>query len=541
MFDEEVNRTSPDGPQHRDADKRLLRWGMVLVFIHTCVMLYGFGSVPIAPVYGDEVIINDPAISLSRGRGLIAPSFAGSSVGIDKLFAHFPPVYIYLQAAIFRLFGVSAYSLRLLTTVMSIAAAAVFVLLVYRLHRWRWVGKRAALLVMCLYTLSAPTIILQRISRMESLIEFLSLVSLLCVLTVIHRNYGAAEAPARTKGTTGLVTLSAVTAGLCLATHPEAISVVLPIALLLMVATRVPLTHKLVSLGLIALVPFGLWLLTYGRKWRTAAHQMFAIAKDKAPDPSIFRYGLSASRNVGSNQHDLMVLFFLVVCVCVMAAVLINSIYLLWAARFREKRPQHETRICGALTVAVPITFAILMFILPATITRYEVIYPIYLAFIAACPPVQPTSGPLRMWLGTAAGGLVVAEVIACVLYFAQYSRPVDSSIKRYDFVLNCLPETERVAASPQLWLAFVKMDRPFTVLYAQVDGLDTWKRESPDPLSRFDTILLTDYIDDDLKMYAPLSKPGRIERDLRIATRHLFVYSRGTWLNSCPAPGAHF
>jgi hypothetical protein len=282
-------------------------------------------------------------------------------------------------------------------------------------------------------------------------------------------------------------------------------------------------------------------LLTYGRKWRIAAHQMFAIAKDKAPDPSIFRYGLSASRNVGSNQHNLMVLFFLVVCVCVMAVVLFNSIYLLWAARVPGERPQHEARICAALAVAVPITFAILMFILPATITRYEVIYPIYLAFIAVCPPVQPTSGPFRMWLGTAAGGLIVAEVIACVLYFAQYARPAERWIGRYDFVLNCLPETERVAASPQLWLAFVKSDRPFTVLYAQVDGLDTWKRESPDPLSRFDTILLTDYIEDDLKMYARLSKSGRIERDISIATRPLFVYSRGAWLNSCPAPGAHF
>jgi hypothetical protein len=299
--------------------------------------------------------------------------------------------------------------------------------------------------------------------------------------------------------------------------------------------------QKLISLGLIALVPFGLWLLTYGRKWRIAAHQMFAIAKDKAPDPSIFRYGLSASRNVGSNQHNLMVLFFLVVCVCVMAVVLFNSIYLLWAARVPGERPQHETRICAALAVAVPITFAILMFILPATITRYEVIYPIYLAFIAVCPPVQPTSGPFRMWLGTAAGGLIVAEVIACVLYFAQYARPAERWIGRYDFVLNCLPETERVAASPQLWLAFVKRDRPFTVLYVQVDGLDTWKRESPDPLSRFDTILLTDYIDEDLRMYAPLSKPGRVERDIPIATRPLLVYSRGAWLNSCPAPGAHF
>jgi hypothetical protein len=93
-------------------------YAIVLLLLHTAAILYRFGSIPPAPVYGDEIIINDPAIALSRGQGLIAPSFTGSPMGIDKLYAHFPPLYIYLQSYVFRLFGISAYSLRLLTTVM---------------------------------------------------------------------------------------------------------------------------------------------------------------------------------------------------------------------------------------------------------------------------------------------------------------------------------------------------------------------------------------------------------------------------------------
>ena len=136
-----------------DRKGNFLRWGWVLVCLHACAMLYRFGSIPPVPVFGDEIVINDPAVALSRGRGLVAPSFVDSSLGIDKLFAHFPPGFIYLQAVIFRVFGVSAYSLRLLTTVMSIAAAAVFVLIIDRLYRWNLVERRTGLLVACLYTL----------------------------------------------------------------------------------------------------------------------------------------------------------------------------------------------------------------------------------------------------------------------------------------------------------------------------------------------------------------------------------------------------
>jgi hypothetical protein len=76
-------------------------------------MLYRYGELPSAPVIGDEVTINDPAIALSRGQGLRAPSFGGSAFGFDLLYAHFPPVYIWTESLVFRGFGVSVFLLRL--------------------------------------------------------------------------------------------------------------------------------------------------------------------------------------------------------------------------------------------------------------------------------------------------------------------------------------------------------------------------------------------------------------------------------------------
>jgi hypothetical protein len=72
--------------------------------------------------------------------------------------------------------------MRLLTTVMSIAAVAAFVLLVHLLCKWGVAKPRTALLLTALYALSSPTI--------------------------------------------------------CLATHPEAITAILPIALLVLLAHR---------------------------------------------------------------------------------------------------------------------------------------------------------------------------------------------------------------------------------------------------------------------------------------------------------------
>jgi 4-amino-4-deoxy-L-arabinose transferase-like glycosyltransferase len=149
-------------------------------------MVYRYGQIPIAPVIGDEVIINEPAVALSRGQGLISPGFRDSAFGLDKLYAHFPPVYIFAEALAFRAFGVSVYSLRLVTTVMGVASAGLFLLLLWCICRWNLADWGTASVAACLYTLTATMLVLHRLARMESMVEYLTLGSLLCVLTGIY-------------------------------------------------------------------------------------------------------------------------------------------------------------------------------------------------------------------------------------------------------------------------------------------------------------------------------------------------------------------
>src|SRR3984885_10311853 len=160
----------------RKPDSRSRRYSyiaVVLFLVHAGFMLARYGQLPIAPVQGDEVIINDAAVSLGQGQGYAATSFAGSPYGIDHLFAHFPPLYPLTESLAIRVFGVSVYSLRFTTTVMSLSACAVLLLLLYFLGKEKVLDWTAASLVAAIYCTCAPLIIVDRMARMESMVALM--------------------------------------------------------------------------------------------------------------------------------------------------------------------------------------------------------------------------------------------------------------------------------------------------------------------------------------------------------------------------------
>ena len=501
-------------------------------------MLYRLGSIPNIPVFGDEIVINDPAIALSRGQGLTAPSFADSVSGLDKLYAHFPPVYIFLQAAMFRMLGVSGYSLRLLPTIFSIAAVVVFLVILYRLLGYGLVKGRTAFFVGCLYALSAPVIILHRISRMESLVELLSLMTLYCALrlTFGYREEGGEQSAREQTTEVLLVVGAAICSGLAIASHPEAINSILPPALILLFAPRVKTTHKVAFATMLCVTPAAIWVGTYGPRWWSALAQMAYIAKEKAPDPSMPQFGVDLLKRAASSQHDLMVFLFF----CLTLVVLVWALMQVVRAAISPRKETNQGdgnlhAVLKALAISVPVTFLLLLFFLPASITRYEVVYPIYLLLIAVLPAPYGDRGAFRPYLMAAVALVIVGQFVACVVYLAQNRVSTEGPAERYDFVLDCIPSNTRVAASPQLWLAFEVRDRPFSLLYPGLDGLQTWRRASPsDPLGRFDVILLSDYVKDDLDRYAPLSAIGKVRRDVPIGRRMLRVYSRPGTFAGC-------
>jgi 4-amino-4-deoxy-L-arabinose transferase-like glycosyltransferase len=482
-------------------------------------MLFRYGDLPSAPVIGDEVTINDPAIALSRGQGLIGPSFGGSVFGLDRLYAHFPPVYIWTEAIAFRAFGVSVYSLRLTTTVMGILACAIFLLIVWCLYRWKLADPVAAGFAACLYPLNASVIALHRIARMDSMVEFFALASLLFVLASIFGKTAQNEQKRLV-----LLLAGAISAALCLATHPEGLTAILPVLLLILLASPVRRMLKAALFALVVVIPCAVWMIAYGSRWKQAILQMRAILRNVTPPPGIVHYAhdlLSKGQlNIGLGMRA--ALFFL--CLLVLGLLLGP-----WAILRRSQGTGavlddlDRTRflLAKVFALATLLNILLLTWFISASITRYEVMYPIYLlGLVMVFRGASLNKGGRRLAVGLLAV-LVIAQVVALSIYFEEEGEPP----ARFDGIVAMVPPDLRIAVTPKMWLAFVQNDRPVTLLYLGYDGHLTWSMASSNPLQGFDAIVIDETFVDERREYSPYAQAGRTEQDFRVGTDVVHLY----------------
>jgi hypothetical protein len=500
--------------------------------MHAFAVLWQIRTLPRPPVTGDEIVINDPAIALSRGQGLVAASFRDSARDIDKLYAHFPPLFIYVQSIVFRAFGVTALSLRLLTVSMSIAAVAVFLFIMHRLIQRGLVRRGTGLLLSCVYAFHAPNIVLHRMSRMESLVEFLSLTSLCCVVFA-----GLDEDTDARRGTRVLSTAAGgIFAGLALLAHPEALVAILPTLVLIAIAVRIPLVVRFATLAVTVALPFAVWWLVYGARSYIAFRQMTVIATQDAPGPMVVRFGLYLLNNARSNSHNMIALMSFGVGLVVLLLVIGWGIAGLrsLAAQRRSAWPP-VLLLQGGFGIAGLMALGLLVWVVPSSITRYEVLLPVYLVGLAF--PMRMGGwrrfGRVATW---AVIGLLFVDAVAVAGYLARGIRTKDNSAAVYDAVLDCVPPGANLAASLQLWLALEERNRPFTVLHAQFDGFPRWRAQPGNPLDRFDVILLDDELKQQLGQYQPYSIPGRYVKEFHTNFSTIYDYSKQPIPANCDA-----
>ena len=502
----------------------------LLLLLHSACMLHRYGELPSAPVIGDEVTINDPAIALSRGQGLRAPSFGGSAFGLDRFYAHFPPLYIWTESLVFRAFGVSVYSLRLTTTLMGILACAIFLFIAWCLCRWGLADPATMSFAACLYTLNASVIALHRIARMDTMVEFFALASLLFVLASIFGRFPSAardpgdQSNANQKRRLALLLAGAVSAGLCIATHPEGLTAILPILLLILFAAPVRRGWKATLLALVALIPVTIWMITYGSRWKQAIGQMMAILRDITPQPGIVRYAHDffrrSQQNIGQGMRA--ALFFL--CLLVFGLLLERWVILWRSERGRTRLEEPDRKrflLASAFALAALLSLLLLIWFISASITRYEVMYPVYLlGLVMALRGVSLNKTGRRIAVGLLTA-LVLAQVGAIAVYFGEEGEPP----ARFDSIVAMIPSDSRIAVTPKMWLSFVQSGRPVTLLYLGYDGRKQWSMESRNPLQRFDIVVIDDSFVDERREYSPFAREGRIERDFRVGTDVVHVY----------------
>jgi hypothetical protein len=277
-------------------------------------------------------------------------------------------------------------------------------------------------------------------------------------------------------------------------------------------------------LALVALIPVAIWMMAYGSRWKQGIDQMRMILRDVTPQPGILRYAQDFLRKnqpyIGQGMRA--ALFFL--CLLVLG-LLLERWVILWRSERGitrlEEQDQKRFLLTSVFALAAFLSLFLLIWFISASITRYEVMYPIYLlGLVMALRGVSLDKTGRRIATGLSTA-LILAQVAAIAVYFREEGdRP-----GRFDSIVEMIPSGSRIAVTPKMWLAFVQKGRPVTLLYLGYDGRKLWSTESRNPLQGFDVIVIDESFVDERREYSPLAQEGRVERDYRVGRNVIHVY----------------
>ena len=251
---------------------------------------------------------------------------------------------------------------------------------------------------------------------------------------------------------------------------------------------------------------------------------MRTILRDITPQPGILRYAHDFLRKnqpyIGQGMRAALFLLCLLVLV-----LLLERWVILWRSERGitglEEPNQNRFLLASVFALAALLSLVFLIWVISASITRYEVMYPIYLlGLVMVLRGVSLTKNGRLIAVGLSTA-LVLTQLGAIAVYFGEGGDPPS----RFDSIVATIPPGSRIAVTPKLWLAFVQSGRPVTLLYLGYDGRKLWSTESRNPLQRFDVIVIDDSFVDERREYSPLAQAGRIERDFHVGTNVVHVY----------------
>jgi 4-amino-4-deoxy-L-arabinose transferase-like glycosyltransferase len=466
------------------------RLAVIFIVLQALLLWCGLSRMPLAPALGDELIINDPAVSLSRGGALVAPSLGGSVVGLDKLYAHFPPVYIFLQAGMLKVFGVSAISLRALSVISLTLATLTFAAILRLLLLQQLLSARMAALALLLLCLEPDTIALTRFARMDPTVLLFALLAFFFVL----RSHLASNLR------TTLLTVGMLCAGLCLATHLEGVVAILPALIL---ALPAPGTRSMLKRLPLLLIPFillaSIWGITYHRESFAALQQMGRIAK-YAPGPGVFDLisnGLHAGNGEAFRSSGLVLIFY-----CSLAWLLTLLFAIAYHPSTRKGLPVYLFWSFVGSAVLDPL---LLIFAFPASITRWFVVFPFALMGAVV---VTGSIERRRTMLWAVIAPVMASEIIGLGFYFnalfKQWSRRAPD---RFAVIGQRVDSGDKILAEGQFWLTLERSPHHLTVLYPELGATTEWLLTSGcNRIAPFDVVILNEGNPD----FVPLATEAR-------------------------------
>jgi hypothetical protein len=472
---------------------------IALFLIRAAGLFTGLDRLPMVPTVNPEVVINDPALSLSQGRGLVAASFEHSVNGLDRMYAHFPPIFIALQALVFRMFGFSGMTLRALSVFCDLGTCLIFLLIVRQLYERKILDSLGATVAGVLIVLEPTAMIHAREARMESLNTlFGGIAFFLCI---------RADGEDLRPGPSLRYWLGAgIMIGLALATHPAALLMWVAFEVWsLMYFRKLGLRRWLAVNAVPAIVMIGASLLAYGRKIGAAVAQIRHLALFAGiPDLHIgdlFQTLIHRSAGGFQNAGGLGLIFTLAA--------------LAWAVWRSLSAPS------ATLTGLVAVLFlqlVLLQFIVPTSgMNRAVMIYPFAFVCAGVALSHMGQSAARKIAVVGAAAALLQVALIAGYLLQLRHTWNVRSA-DRFDPIVSAVSRGARVAGPPELWFGFRQRDRQFAVIYRAMGEDEYWNQVNAfDP---YDVIIL----DPNWQQFEPWHEKAAIGRPVE---RLVHTYSR--------------
>lgn len=454
---------------------------LVLLLTVKCIAVwYGFDRLPLLST-NDEATFNDPAFWMAKGEGLVAKSLDGT-LGMERVYAQFPPLYITLQALIFRLFSLSAFTLRGSNIFFFIAYICLLLAIFYHLKK-HGIYDNFSVFWVSLILIAEPTIFsFCRMGRPESLGLFFAISAFLLLLS-----------EKRLTASRGRWVISAILIGLSISAHFEMAIFYAIFAVLVGVKFR----NKDRRLGLILLLlpTLGLifiWITIYRAKSWDALTQFYKLYSFfhscgytrgfRICD--LCRNFLSGSfRSFNQNGG--------------FALILISFSWMMIFIRvfnnFKHKF-LHPTPWVGwlfAMSLFAIIEFLVLTLYFGTTTQRIVTVFPVSLVGLGVAISHLRLNKLNRYILISILGLLTIAGLILHGAYlYKVHHEWTNRDPTRFSHIVHNIPVGKKIAAAFPIWLEFTKSGYAVRLIDTGVPySNDSFY--NPEVVNRYDIIIL--------------------------------------------------
>ena len=456
---------------------------ILLIILRVIIGWYGFDTLPLIS-NSDEGIIQDPAVSLSQGTGLIAPSFKG--LIINDLYAHHPPIFIWIQAIIFRLLGFSEFSLRGLGVTSGFISIIILILVLRTLYQIKLINKAALVLSTMMVIFDPISLSLSRWGRMDSTANLFALLGILFLfkLYAVRKTFDA------------YYIFPAIFFGLSVSTHFQNVFYYVYFILFIFVvlgAIKKPLL--LVFISILPLIILSLiWLIAFGNRSVDAIKEFSMISSYFTGGIPIEEYMLSLVKmepqrfiQLGGTGTLIIFLTWLLSLFCKCLRIV--------------KRTSNLNNKWLNLGIFVSFfQFMLLEFKFGIGLTRIYCLFPISVITLSICVTeilnLEYEKIRFRDWIVKSLQFLLGIIIFSQFMLSMSYSFKsiIESKVKNPNVLVEYVRKIEKdqkIIAENDFWFAFMKNKYPVRIVHFGFVIEPEYWRNNPENITQYDLMIL--------------------------------------------------